>query len=638
MKHCNAMTTLRIFPLLGFGFLLSGCDAPPMKAYTLPSLSTWAPEMAPTVASNTDAFASPAAFRTLHGNSYNADEVWLAYAPVFEQGWIAETHLFVPEGPTFDEQGNIYFSPLLPPEDVLLVSLDPTTGARRWAITGKREGSGGAPLIMKDAQDPQKQVIYSGSYERIMAVSPEGQLLWDKPTGLTANGDSSALLSTHNYGVNYLPQHNALISITGDGHIIALDRTTGELLAPTTQIPGAPAEVSSSLSLPSWAITRADQLLAPLFDPMIADSGSLFGTLAKALLGDGAVVSNYFAVDPNSGTIWIASTAPDTADGVNDGIAAYGALYAYALTPSGTGSFTLAEQCHAYFPGGSASSPTLSADGQRVYIGDSYSAVLALDTQCQTVWSQDVGSQVVGSLAVSQDNHEIYAATGLSIIKLVDEGAQGRQVWKATMDMFTTKPGQTSGNLNLAGVGANGVMIHVGGGYAVKGQLLPLSMGVALLDRDTGKVRYATQGLEETVSVMSSNEDGALYLGHSPFRHALALALTGKKTPLLGGIGQYRAKNTELLIRDASCAAAARLQNQRQAPHDDAQKTANLQQVAMLARQAEQAIATATLDATERSQLIQLLSEAIVQLGAQTPADNWNSTFTLLQSACTLSQ
>lgn len=613
MNTSHAFTWRPATTTLLLALSLAGCDAPTMKAYPLPGSTAWLPDGEPVVTSNTDAFASPAAFRTLHSNSYNADEVWLAYAPVFEQGWVAETHLYVPEGPTFDSQGNLYFSPLLPSENVLLVSLDPDTGARRWAIEGKRDGSGGAPLVMQDASDPQKQVIYSGSYERILAVTTEGSVLWDQPTGLSASGDNTALLSTHNYGVNYLPQHNALISITGDGHLIALDRTTGAALAPVALIPGAPAETSSAMSLPSWVISRADSLLAPLFDPAIAADGSLFGTLAKALLGDDAVVSNYFSVDPNNGTIWIASTAPDATDGTSDGVAAYGALYAYTLEPTGTG-YALEEKCHAYFPGGSASTPTLSADGKRVYIGDSYSAILALDEQCNTVWTLDVGSQVVGSLGVSQDNHEIYAATGMSIIKVIDDGSQGRQVWKATMDMFKTSAGQTSGNLNLAGVGANGVMIHVGAGYAVKGQLLPLSMGVALLDRDTGAVRYAAQGLEETVSVMSSNEDGTLYLGHSPFRHALALAVTGKKTPLLGGIGQYRAKSTELLVRDASCAAAARLDNQQQSTFTSAARASNEKQVALLINQASRALTTAALETSEVTHLNALLGTAAQSL------------------------
>lgn len=611
---------------------LCGCDAPPMKPYGLPGLSNWQPLEAPLVPANADAYAATTAFRTLHGNSYNADEVTLAYAPTFEQGWVSETHLYVPEGPTFDEQGNLYFSPLLPPENVLLVSLDHATGARRWAIAGKREGSGGAPLVLPDPQQPQKQLIYTGSYERIMAVTTDGNVVWDKPTGLIANGDNNALLATHNYGVNFISQQNALISVTGDGHIIALNRDTGDLLLPAVQIPGAPAESSSRMNLPSGVLQRANVLLAPLFDDDIAASGSLVQTLTSALLGDGAVISNYFAADPNTGTLWIAATAPDTADGVADGTAAYGALYAYRLEHTAQG-YALNEQCHVYYPGGSASTPTLSGDGQRIYVGDSYHSLLAINTGCQTIWQLDVGSQIVGSVAVSQDNHEIYASTGLSVIKVIDEGNQGRSIWKAAMDMFKTRPGQTSGNLNIAGVGANGVMIQVGAGFAIKGQLLPLSIGVALLDRDTGKVRYATPGAEETVSVMSSNEDGALYLGHSPFRHALALALTGKKTPVLGGIAQYRPQHTELLVRDASCAAASRLQNPVLAQFTPQQQQANQRQISQLITEALQVIPTTPWDDTRRNAVTSSLQAANSSL-----TNNQEVAHDALVQACTLSQ
>ena len=48
--------------------------------------------------------------------------------------------------PTFDDAGNLYFAPFLPHENVTMISLDPATGARRWAIpgTGAPVGRGGA--------------------------------------------------------------------------------------------------------------------------------------------------------------------------------------------------------------------------------------------------------------------------------------------------------------------------------------------------------------------------------------------------------------------------------------------------------------------------------------------------------------
>ena len=610
-------STLIALLSLGVGctaLTLSGCDAPTIRSYDVPGPTAWVPTGAPRVAPDLPLLASAAAFRTLHSNTFNSDEVALAYAPAFEQGWVAETHLYVPEGPTFDDQGNLYFSPILPGEPVLLVSLDKDTGARRWAISGQQPGSGGAPLILQDPDRPGHQRVYTGGYERIQAVSTDGELLWDQPTGLSAPADSGASPLYHNYGVNYLPQADALVAVMGDGHVVILDRATGAALAPPYRLPGAPAVANAGLNLPGWVQRRADTLLQPLFDPALADNGtSLFDQIGAALLGAGAQVANYFSIDPNTGTLWVASTAADAADGVADGESGYGALYALEWQPdAGGGQFAI--RCSQSFPGGSASTPTLRADGQRIYLGDSGQTLLAMDTGCQTVWQLDVGGQIVGSVAVSQDNDEIYVSTGLSVIRVQDEGATAREVWRASMDMFRLRPGQRAGNLNLAGVGANGVMIQVGGGIALRGQLLPLTVGVALLDRATGAVRYAAEGAEETVSVMASNLDGALYLGHSPFRRAIAQALLGKTDPLLGGIGQYRPLAPGALVRDAACAAAARMANQLQSDFSPAQRAHNQQWSGLLLSQARAAAGASTL-------LVQTaLEQAELAFGRDDPA------------------
>ena len=44
------------------------------------------------------------------------------------------------------------------------------------------------------------------------------------------------------------------------------------------------------------------------------------------IFGGGACVSNYFAIDPNNGRIYIAATAADEHDGTIDGFSEDGAL------------------------------------------------------------------------------------------------------------------------------------------------------------------------------------------------------------------------------------------------------------------------------------------------------------------------
>ena len=193
-------------------------------------------------------------------------------------------------------------------------------------------------------------------------------------------------------------------------------------------------------------------------------------------------------VDPNSGRIWVASTAPDEKDGTVDGESSYGALYALDLTKKGS-SYQVVEHCSIYFDGGSASTPALRGDGKRIYVGDSFRKMLSFNDNCEKVWELDMGSQLVASIALSSENNELYGATAKSIVKVVDNGSSGSIVWKADLSIFDlpNPRRQTHGNLNLAGIGANGVVAHVGAGIEYNGQILPGVVGLVLIDRETGK-------------------------------------------------------------------------------------------------------------------------------------------------------
>ena len=132
------------------------------------------------------------------------------------------------------------------------------------------------------------------------------------------------------------------------------------------------------------------------------------------------------------------------------------------------------------------------------------------------------------------------------------------------MDAYTPGLGQKNFNVLLATIGANGVFIQAGVGLELNGYPLPLKVGVGLLDRETGELRYFAEGLEESIAAMNSSPDGAVYLGFSPIRRAVSYALfgdLGMTHPLSGGVGKFGVKRFDLLIRDAACAASARALN-----------------------------------------------------------------------------
>ncbi|MCA9771046.1 MAG: PQQ-binding-like beta-propeller repeat protein [Myxococcales bacterium] len=537
--------------------LLAACGCTPTAVpFAPPAKTAWAPTGCRTVPTADPMTASRAAWRNLHSDAANTDEVSIALAPVLDADWEAEPTTYNPTGPVFDSAGNLYFAPLLPHENVALISLDPTTGARRWSIAGTGSVNGsGAPLVLNDPGNPGGEIVYLALYDRAFAARTDGTILWDVATGLPSTGAFDEGV----FGVNYLPTLDALVALSANGRLYALDRATGApILNAVYSLPGEPSPPGAGLSLPAAALAQVQADLSTLihFPP-----GTDFADLAAVLLGNEVEVANFFSIDPATGRLWVAATAPDGADGTVDGVSEFGALYGLDLVANG-GGFDVTEACRRDFSGGSASTPALRTDGTRIYVGDNDGNLLAIRPDCTDAWTLSIGSQIVGSVGVASDNGEIYVATARSILQVIDSGAAGAVGWTANLSgVFIPGVGQTNFNLNLYSIAANGIGFQAGSGL-IQAQNLPLAVGVGVLDRDTGAVRFFTDGLEETVAVMSTGPDGALYIGNSPLRRAFARALfPGFTPPIEGGIRKFAPRRLDLLVRDAACAARARALN-----------------------------------------------------------------------------
>ncbi len=498
------------------------------------------------------------AFRRAHGDLESSDEVELAYAPVFARDWIAEPSLYQVTTPAFDGAGNLYMTPVLPHEPILLISLDPETGARRFVVPlgpGQR-GGGAVPMVLRDPETGT-EVVYVNSYERLIAVRTDGTPIWDVPTGL---GDATAADQTP-IGLAWVPNADAVVGLTRDGFVLLVDRRTGApLLTAPLQLPGERTPPRGLAIPPSLAAT-VDELLRPLvaFSP-----GRGVLDLIEVLLGGSSEVANNLSVDPRNGRLWIAASARDGEDGRTDGVSELGALYRFDTVRDGD-RWTLAEMCHRSFSGGSASTPTLGQNGTRVYLGDDAGALIAIDADdCGEAWIVPLDSQIFGSVAAASDGREIYAASAGGIFQVFDDGDRGRRGWSAALDLYDV-PSDLTGyggmNLLLAGAGANGLLIQTGVGIRTGTQSLPVRTGIVHVDRLTGAPRWFADGLEESLGAMSTGPDGALYLPHAPLRRAFSLALGLTTEPLVGGISKWASTRHDLLARDAACAAADRAAN-----------------------------------------------------------------------------
>jgi hypothetical protein len=325
--------------------------------------------------------------------------------------------------------------------------------------------------------------------------------------------------------------------------------------------------------------------MAETYGPMALNRGR-FSAVLQALFGGGYKVSNYFAIDKNTGRIFIAATSPDEVDGKRDGLSGYGSLYAYDLMPTANTGFELVTVGRQDFIGGTGASPALSADGTRVYTADNDRHVLAFDRDLNSLWSITLPENIPASISVSSENNELYAVSMKAIYKLVDLGDSAKHVWTSQLTAFPELGPYQNFNMTTATIVANGIAVSVGAGLTDGSFTLPLKFGIGLLDRESGELISYNPAREESVSVTAISGDGGYYLANSPVRRAVARTLFGPLVrPLTGGISRYKPIDSALVASQAACAAQLRLRAAN-ATQDPTEKAAFMNRAQILEDQA----------------------------------------------------
>lgn len=565
-----------------------------VNQYDVPKPSLWQPNGVRLYSENQDNNAQQAMYgKALHTDLHGTDEVGSVFAPMIELAWHAEPNMFVAEGPVFDQQGNVYFSPVFPAEDVVLVSLEPEAGKRRWVIEGFGAGAG-TPLVMTDP-DSNQEIVVIGMYDRAVAVNTHGNVIWDVPTGLPEVTLENIHPNKHSFGINYHIQLDAFIAVMGDGHVYILDRKTGsQLLDAPFLLPGAIMAIND-FTLPKNVSALANADIAHMYKPGFTLAGrSPVEAVLHAAAGELQQVSNFFSIDSNSGRIWLASTLPDEEDGKKDGWSESAALFGLDVTKQGE-YLSLQISTVTKVPGGTASTPAVSMDGKRIYVADAFDSIYAIDANSgEQIWKFIVGDKVTGSLDIAVDNGELYANTRNDILQVIDKGDHAVLGWKADLNMYDAGFLQQNFKTLGAEVGANGIAF-VGSAGVIAGKVkFPAKSGVGVIDRATGKVRYFADGAEDSVSSTVSDADGNIYVGNSPLRRVLGRAILGKDfspQQVRGGVSKFKAIRLDVLVRDALQAVAMRLKNMNSvSAYPEQAFKAELYQIKALLEQANRAI------------------------------------------------
>ncbi len=563
--------------LLKLGWMKYTADVnPSVRKFETPKRNTWKPRGERQIHKANEVMATRDIWRSRHGDAFNTDEITTAVGPVLELDWVANNDYFGAGPVVMDRKGDIYQSPKFPYDKAKLIKFDGQTGKILWKIFSEKIATGGSlPLVLDDPNNPGQEIIYHGTVSEVMALHPDGKIIYRKPTrGLSPLPEKITLRnlgSYHSYGPNYHPVMDALVAVTGDGRIWAFDRKTGNQTIETFQLPGAIAPLKADRKIPKAVKKLVDGDLKFMFDG--APDGYTFQHQVAIVLGEGVNNSNFFSIDQRTGALWLTATDLDEKDGKKDGISEYGAVYRVDVVPDNNGPYKWKFDIGATlsFKGGSASTASFRGDGKRGYVGDAFGNLIAYDYDGKIIWKLSLGSvesgnQIIASVTVASDNNEIFCVTRRDVFKIIDKGTKAEVAWRSKFDMYEDINSQFhQWNLLTALVTANGIAFHAGVGPSVKlfggtPTFCPVKVGVGLLDRETGDVKWYADGGQRgnsTLSITVPTIDGGIIITHSPIRRAIARGIFGDRIhPVRGGLSKYSPKRIDIMLRDIAAAAS----------------------------------------------------------------------------------
>lgn len=572
-------------------------------------LTKWHPKGIPNASIINPATPDLTTSNSMHMGINNNDQLMIATAPKQTLDWVAEKQFYIPEGPSLDKEGHIYFSPYRPQEDVSLVSLDGKTGERRWTIPAHGDINGSGAILILNDEETDNQIIYHSTYSDAYAIHTSGEIIWQTKTNFVFSDKGT---NPHTWGVNYLPGMDAVSVVSEDGKLMLFARKTGEhLLSQPFDLPGSPASMNYIDKPADFISELADEAGEKVFGESPKGEG-LFSTISMVIFGGGKEITNFYGSDPTSSRLYIASTAPDEIDGKKDGVSSIGAIYSIDFIEENNAKHKAIISARYDFDGGTGSTPSISNDGKFIFASDENGNLITLDNELKELWRINVGAQIAASISVSADNNELYAITATTIIKIINKGDSGEMAWTANLDMY---PGFRTINALTATITANGIAVSLGATPNFAGDIpLLLTNGFGMLDKETGDVISFIEGYEESISATVLAPDGAFVIGSSPTRRLLAKGLLGDKIkPIRGGIARYKSTDNQLLARDAICMANRfQIRKKSYSPNEHKAEAAwDNKQIIILREQASNALGREIGDlTTECVRLNQLVAQA----------------------------
>jgi outer membrane protein assembly factor BamB len=315
---------------------------------------------------------------TVHADGANSDYSSVAGPDDVTLAWDRDLEGSVQIGPlewtinlgaTIGDDGRAYVTSTV--EGCHLQAFDTTTGETLWCSTEvDRYAVASSPLLDRDGR------LFVADGEAMRALDTDGVVIWETPI-------DGVPLSAQ------LTPEGRVLFITHIGRVYVLDRETGEALLPPVELtPGATWDGTTALAACARGTAECPSANTPAID---AATGRFYFTYWADGADQAGMRAMRYTEDP----------AP-------------------AVTPVWTND---------NLPGGSGSSPDLSADGSRLYVNDNVDSLHALDADTgEEIWSFRTGHAAGGSPSTSPSG-QIVPAGGV-VMAIQDEGDQARLAWR----------------------------------------------------------------------------------------------------------------------------------------------------------------------------------------------------------------
>jgi outer membrane protein assembly factor BamB len=309
----------------------------------------------------------------VHADASNSDFSPLEGARRLELTWerdFSGGDIFL--GPTSDDQGRVYVTTNAPGCHVY--ALDQRTGETVWCSERVNPTAiASSPLL-----DNEGHLFLADNTAMFAFDTATGDVLWETPiVGFTLSAQ-------------FTPS-GRIIFVTHIGRIYVLDRGTGQpVLPPIDLIAGA------------------------AYDPASPDQP----TLACMLGTRDCPAANTIAVD-RKGRFFFTFFPPEAPQAELRAME-----YSEDPKPSIAPLWT-----NESLPGGSGSSPDISADGTRLYVNDNVDSLHSIDAATgETIWSFALGWASGGSPSTSPEG--VIIPTGGPLLAIVDRGDHAELLWR----------------------------------------------------------------------------------------------------------------------------------------------------------------------------------------------------------------